>query len=117
MNATRSVTRLVTAALLAGGAAMGLANGVHADNGGGTWCPGQPLPQAYNFQITPDGGLSMTGPVPDAVNWDMNVGRDCYPRMADNGNGTKTNSVVEGRPLPMNCGLFWCPVPPGTPAP
>ena len=118
MNFTRTVTRMMTSALLAGGVAVGLAaGGAHADNGGGTWCPGQPLPQAYNFQIMPAGGLSMTGPVTDAVNWDMTVCHDWYHKMVDNGDGTKTNTVVEGRLLPMNCGLFWCPVPPGTPAP
>lgn len=117
MNVACVATRIMTAALLAGGAALGLSAGAHADNGAGTWCPGQPLPSSYNYLITPDGALRMTGPVPGGENWDMTVCHDWYRHMVDNGNGTKTNAVVEGRLLPVNCGLFWCPVPPGTPAP
>lgn len=110
------LSRIGASMLLASAAAAAIAAApAHADNGGGTWCPGQPLPQATVFQILPGGALSMTGSLPPPP-WDMSVCHDWYHTMVDNGDGTKTNSIVEGRLLPMNCGLFACPVPPGTPA-
>lgn len=108
MNATRTLRRIIGAALFSGGVAvtgLGLAAGsAHATGGPFQWCPGQPLDRALAN-----------------IAWDMNVCHTWYAVAYGQGNVSRTDgggsSVWEGPDPPMgpptmNCGLFWCPVPP-----
>ncbi|ORV57126.1 hypothetical protein [Mycobacterium fragae] len=120
MSITHTMTRIIAGALLSGGVAaagVGLATGTAWAWGGPyTWCPGQSMddpsgPNRYGNQYA----------------WDMNVCHTWYrvdygygnvPRII---NGTSTlqgSSAWDGdnppppNPSGVNCGLFWCPVPP-----
>jgi hypothetical protein len=106
-----TLTRMIAGAALSTGVAMaglGAANGIaHADawaEGPHQWCPGQPLPQAD-------------------IRWDMGVCHTWYLLVGGpKGNvGGRWNTIWDGadppapiRKPPGNCGLFWCPEPPGS---
>jgi hypothetical protein len=121
MNTSHNMTRIVAGTLLAGGVAVagvGLSAGTaHAWGGPYTWCPGQSMDEP-------------TGPdrYGNHYSWDMNVCHTWYrvdygygnvPRIIENGTSTlRGSSAWDGdnppppNPSGVNCGLFWCPVPP-----
>lgn len=113
----RIVQKVIAGALLGGGLALAgfgpAAGPAHADKGYGTWCPGQPLPQPYQYQKGPDGSIRLVATLPPDLGWDMNVCHDWHRRWIDQGNGASLSDTVEGSIPRMNCGPGWCPVPPG----
>ncbi|MCV7377071.1 hypothetical protein BST11_13635 [Mycobacterium alsense] len=111
MNTPRTLKRMLAGAVLSAGVTMagfGAATGTaHADawaEGPHQWCPGQPLPQAD-------------------IQWDMGACHTWYLLVGGpKGNvGGRWNTIWDGpnppapiRKPPGNCGLFFCPEPPGS---
>jgi hypothetical protein len=122
MGKTSRVKRIVACALLCGGlglAAAGLgAATAQATDGPFTWCPGQSM----DWPVGPNNRFSDL-----PYSWDMHVCHAWYtvdygygnvPRII-NGNSTLAGSETwdgdnppPSNPSGVNCGLFWCPVPP-----
>ena len=95
----RIVQKVIAGALLGGGLALAgfgpAAGPAHADKGYGTWCPGQPLPQPYQYQKGPDGSIRLVATLPPDLGWDMNVCHDWHRRWIDQGNGASLSDTVE----------------------
>ncbi|ART72215.1 hypothetical protein BTO20_29935 [Mycobacterium dioxanotrophicus] len=115
---TDRLLRTVAGTVLSGAVAvvgLGLAPGIaHANGGPYTWCPGQSMddpsgPNRYGTQYV----------------WDMNGCHTWYrvsygygnvPRDINGQQTLQGSSAWDGEdppvPEPVNCGLFWCPIPP-----
>lgn len=113
--AGRGAAALLATGALVSGALTAVGTASADDSGYGTWCPGQPLPVPQVMQLQPGGGYNPGPPLPPDETWDMTVCHQWYRgHTVKTDDGQLITGIIEGPPPQINCGLFWCPKPPGS---